>query len=111
MYILPLKLSTQRCSTQAINASEHSNRRPHVCAPVCLSVSVCERCGVVLLVARLQDCVKAVCNKCAQASGPKKIYHKQEGRQKEEDGPRGSGVGKEMKERRKEMGRKGRIDW
>ena len=54
------------------------------------SVSASAHSAVVLLVARLQDCVEAVCNKCAQASGPKKIYHKQEGRQraqgKEEDG-------------------------
>lgn len=46
--------------------------------------------AVVFLVAQLQDCVEAVCNKCAQASGPRKIYNKQEGRQsaqgKEEDG-------------------------
>lgn len=87
----------------------------HTCVRLCvLSVSVSARCAVVLLVARLQDCVEAVCNKCAQASGPKKIYHKQEGRQsaqgKEEDGAsggEGSGVGKEMQKRRKEMGEKG----
>lgn len=71
-------------------------------------------CAVVLLVARLQDCVEAVCNKCAQASGPKKIYHKQEGRQsargEEEDGASGGESRaeweKEMK-RRKEMGERG----
>lgn len=55
-----------------------------MCAPVCA------RCAVVLLVALLQDCVEALCNKCARASGPTKIYHKQEGRQsaqgKEGDG-------------------------
>lgn len=90
MYILSFKFSTQGCTTQAVNASEYANTRPHVCAPVLVSV----HCSVVLLVAPLQDCVEAVCNKCAQASGPRKIYHKQEGRQsaqgKEEDGASGA---------------------
>lgn len=52
-----------------------------MCAAVRLSASASVRCAFVLLVARLQDCVEAVCNKCAQASGPKEIYHKQEGRE------------------------------
>lgn len=64
---------------------------------------MCARCAVVLLVARLQDCVEAVCNKCAQASGPKKIYHKQEGRQsaqgKEEDGANGGERGAEWEKK------------
>lgn len=74
-----------------------------MCAPVRMSVSVCVRCAVVLLVARLPDCVEAVCNKCAQASGPKKIYHKQEGRQsaqgKEEDGASGGEWGAEWEKK------------
>lgn len=67
-------------------------------AHTCVSV-----CAAVLLVAQLQDCVEAVCNKCAQASGPKKIYHKQEGRQsaqgKEEDGARGGESGAEWEKK------------
>ncbi len=88
-------------------------------APVRSSVSVCVRCAVVLLVARLQDCVEAVCNKCAQASGPKEIYHKQEGRQsaqgKEEDeasgGKRGAEWEKKCRGGERRWGRKRRIDW
>lgn len=79
----------------------------HTC--VHFSVSASARSAVVLLVARLQDCVEAVCNKCAQASGPKKIYHKQEGRQsaqgKEEDGA--NGVRGEQSGRRYEEKEKG----
>lgn len=62
---------------------------------------VCFSCVSMLLflVARLQDCVEAVCNKCAQSSGPKEIYHKWEGRKsaqgKEEDGRNGGERGAE----------------
>lgn len=62
---------------------------------------VCFMCvnAVVLLVAQLQDCVEAVCNKCAQLSGPKEIYHKWEGRKsaqgKEKDGTNGGERGTE----------------
>lgn len=74
-----------------------------MCALVLFGVSVCAHGAVVLLVARLQDCVEAVCNKCAQASGPKKIYHKQEGRQsaqgKEEDGESGGERGLEWEKK------------
>lgn len=51
----------------------------HSRAPTCVSVRV--PCAAARPVARLQDCVRAVCNKYARASGPEKIYHKQEGRQ------------------------------
>lgn len=46
---------------------------------MCISASV--RVHPAWPVARLQDCVRAGCNKYARASGPEKIYHKQEGRQ------------------------------
>lgn len=75
-------------STSSIRECNHT--LTHVCNCAAECVRVCALCAVVLLVARLQDCVEAVCNKCARVSGPKKIYHKQEGRQsaegKEEDG-------------------------
>lgn len=64
---------------------------------------VCVCCAVMLLVALLQDCVEAVCNKCARASGPRKIYHKQEGRQsaqgKEECGESGGECRAEWKKK------------
>lgn len=71
--------------------------------PVFECVCACVRHAVVLLVAPLQDCVEAVCNKCARASGPKKIYHKQEGRKsaqgKEEDGESGGERGAEWEKK------------
>lgn len=92
MDILPLEFSTQGCSQHKLHQSMQSH------AHTCVSV-----CAAVLLVAQLQDCVEAVCNKCAQASGPKKIYHKQEGRQsaqgKEEDGARGGESGAEWEKK------------
>lgn len=50
----------------------------HSRAPTCVSVRA--PCAAARPVAPLQDCVRAVCNKYARASGPEKIYRKQEGR-------------------------------
>lgn len=64
--------------------SNYAIARPHMCAHVCSAAA--------LLVAQLQDCVEAVCNKCAQASGPKNISQtggEGECTGKEEDGARG----------------------
>lgn len=35
MNVLPLKFSTQGCTTQAVNASDYANTRPHVCVRLC----------------------------------------------------------------------------
>lgn len=51
-------------------------------------VRACAPCTAARLVAQLQDCVRAACNKYARASGPEKIYHKQEGRQSARGGKR-----------------------
>lgn len=47
MYGLLWKPSTRGRTTRAVNASEYANTRPHVCAPVRSSVSVCTRCACV----------------------------------------------------------------
>lgn len=90
-------------SCNCFRVCKHTPTHKCVCAPVRLTVSLCVCFAVVLLVARLQDCVEAVYNKCAQANGPKKIYHKQEGRQsaqgKEEDGASGGERGVEWEKK------------
>lgn len=78
----------------------------YTCVRLCVWVCACS--AVVLLVARLQDCVESVCNKCAQASGPRKIYHKQEGRKRmEQVGARREHSGKRNEdEEKRRWGRK-----
>lgn len=76
-------------------------------------MSVRAPCAAARPVARLQDCVRAVCNKYARASGPEKIYHKQEGRQsahgrkRMEKGVRGGREGGSLSGKRNEEEGKG----
>lgn len=91
MDILPLEFSTQGCSAQA--ASEYAITRSHMCVCVCLCVPLYCWWLSFRIVSRL-----SVIN-VPRRVGPKKIYHKQEGRQsaqgKEEDGARGGESGAE----------------
>lgn len=96
-------LYTRMLSTSCIRVCNHTLTHVCLCVPVCAAV---------LLVAQLQDCVEAVGNKCAQASGPKKDISQTggeaectgKGRGWSKRGRERSRVGKEMKKRRREMG-------